>query len=907
MSEILQPKLLIYKDETTYMDVSSYLRNINVSAGDVDGILDTGIDNSQQKLTFTLNNSIEKNFNPNVFYGAYSYAKALLKGNGTNKINYPFNNIFSNTIGCITYGENRTVNYDNYTLATFTNFDLQNIENYELENGSINIEIITYDGSISHNGDKFIFDEVIATDKWLEVTFAYYDTTKLNEINDLNGTLSPLAQANAYIEYYETYGDLLLYREEITITSATEYTLTNSLIKGSATPYFSTNTNVDNKTLFDCLFKTGSADNKIIVTNSNLQIGDVIGIQYAYINGSTEIQFKGKLGNKITSTRSGLTCIATAQDKPLRVFYTPEDTIRDYSSAVTLDILVKEIMEDTSLTLESTDIIGGKTVYTFNKEVKLVIEDPPLFNVLPKEDNLSGKSAWNIIQDYMAQSTYFLGVEYSSIINDIALVMRFPPRSTTETPVLECTSSDIVKSTQILTSDENVRDKVVVKYVDENNTTQTVTKTDPNSTLETTQTAYIDLPNTSAIDTQEEAETLAQTVLEDLSTVTGQVSLELNYTPTRIRFFDTVRFYDRLISDQPLNLYVESINKSIDFSGKSLTITLTGSTIIPRTHNRRWTKIANAGNKFQNNVKAKNFISDGILIGTGVTDDGNNGLYSVTPKDDALDTIFKIDTDTGQVLFQSEDGEYEFITGDNYLKINSTDGVEIKANNLLIDSQTAEIKNDKFRIYAEPTGSSSQVLINVDYTNTTLYPGGVTAQWQVGDTDGNYLKYENGVQTQRGVYILENTSEIGDPTSYIDFNTGYILYGYNNDGLAMLKRNYPGFFGRGFLFENTASDTATTSVSEFRVYSATGTTLATSQQTFLEISSHIDSLGGYSEISCSAVTSGTNYGYVQIKKLRLDTTAPTIPIIGNIWYNQSTEGIRYQNGSNVRELIGTII
>jgi len=179
-------------------------------------------------------------------------------------------------------------------------------------------------------------------------------------------------------------------------------------------------------------------------------------------------------------------------------------------------------------------------------------------------------SVWDAIQKIAAQRGWFLGYRWDSGTGQFRLTFMEPPRSkSTADYTINYTDDIYVEDLDI--SDRDIRNVVKVTYQASDGSINTVTREDATSiSIYGRRACEIIESATSEIDTQAEAEALADAVLSDLKDLSGTTRIEMPLFP-ELDLFDMLEVTNPLISSSADLYAVESVRHTLDFDSGSFT------------------------------------------------------------------------------------------------------------------------------------------------------------------------------------------------------------------------------------------------------------------------------------------------------------------------------------------------
>ena len=277
-------------------------------------------------------------------------------------------------------------------------------------------------------------------------------------------------------------------------------------------------------------------------------IGTSIEIDYTYFYDL----FAGYLGDSIDTDPQSGTVTCQARDYAKRLQYSYIDTNTKYGSA--------------SGTVASTVI---QNIIDDNVDVPPNVYDPDSIPLAIKEDTYQYKSVWDATQKIITQAGWFMGYRYDDDANEWQLKILQPPRDK-DTADFDLTALDDIYTHNLDLSDNDIRNKITVSYRDEDSgSRENVIASDVNSIdAFGERPAQIEEADTSQIDTQAEAEDMAQYALEDLKDLPALTNVEMPILP-QMDLFSTFNAIDDRVSTDPQFYAVQSVEHQISISDGS--------------------------------------------------------------------------------------------------------------------------------------------------------------------------------------------------------------------------------------------------------------------------------------------------------------------------------------------------
>ena len=261
--------------------------------------------------------------------------------------------------------------------------------------------------------------------------------------------------------------------------------------------------------------------------------------------------FHGYLGDSIQVDGDSITCECRDLAKGLQNTYI--ETVQTYgsTSGVAAEMVIQSILDDN---LGS----GVVTLYT---------PTSPGFILHPYR--LEYQSVWDAIQQIAAQIGWWLGYRWDAATGKFRLTFMAPPRGKDASSAdWMLTAQDDIYTQPLDISDADIRNVVAVTYKDRTlGKRQTVTVSDATSIAKYGRRAMgIEEQDASLIDTQAEAQALAQAAVDDLRDMTGTTRIVMPLMP-QLELFHSVVVQNPLVSDQDDFYGVDSVMHTLDFEG----------------------------------------------------------------------------------------------------------------------------------------------------------------------------------------------------------------------------------------------------------------------------------------------------------------------------------------------------
>ncbi|MDI6872106.1 MAG: hypothetical protein QME79_12335 [Bacillota bacterium] len=259
--------------------------------------------------------------------------------------------------------------------------------------------------------------------------------------------------------------------------------------------------------------------------------------------------FHGYLGDNIQTDGPTVTCLCRDLAKRLQNCYI--ETSREYGSeaGTPAETVIQQIIDDN---------LGAG-------QVTLYCPVSPGFMIKPY--TVEYVTVWDAIQQVAAQIGWFLGYRWDSATGQFRLTLMEPPRTKSAATVdfvLDYTDDFYAEELDI--TDADVRNAIKVTY--RNSATgqrASVTVEDAASIAEYgCRAMQIEEADTSLIDTQAEAQALANAALADLKDLTATTRIEMPFLPT-MDVFSGIVIHDPRVSSTDDFFGVESVLHTLEF------------------------------------------------------------------------------------------------------------------------------------------------------------------------------------------------------------------------------------------------------------------------------------------------------------------------------------------------------
>lgn len=282
--------------------------------------------------------------------------------------------------------------------------------------------------------------------------------------------------------------------------------------------------------------------------------------------------FHGHLGDRIKRNGAAVTCECRDLAKLLQDCWIEE--VRQYGSeaGVPVATVLQAIMNDN---------MGADAP---------VLWVPQATSFMVKPYQVEYQSVWSALQAVAAQMGWFLGYRWDPGTGEFRLALVEPPRDKTA-PDWAFTADDDIYTQDLDVSDTDVRNVVQIIYRNRTlNERRTVTVEDATSIAEFGRRAMgIEEGDTSLIDTESEARTMAALALGDLKDMTGSTSIDMPLFPA-MDVFSTFTLENRQASDTVDFFAVDSVRHTLDFEGNKFRTAVIASRKV-RGSRARWLRM----------------------------------------------------------------------------------------------------------------------------------------------------------------------------------------------------------------------------------------------------------------------------------------------------------------------------
>lgn len=197
-------------------------------------------------------------------------------------------------------------------------------------------------------------------------------------------------------------------------------------------------------------------------------------------------------------------------------------------------------------------------------------------------------SAWQAIQQVADQSSVDCRYLYVDSIGDWRLVVQSISRDLSAADFTYDRSGAF--SNELEVTDDYIRNRVLVEYRDASTGNRSTVEAKNQSTGDYSidnygeDAVYITEADTSIIDTEVEAQRMADTILADLKDLYAQASITVPFDPS-IEIFDRVQVTDAQMSDNPLTLSIARVQHAMQAGDWITQISLTGTVALKQ---QRW-------------------------------------------------------------------------------------------------------------------------------------------------------------------------------------------------------------------------------------------------------------------------------------------------------------------------------
>lgn len=315
---------------------------------------------------------------------------------------------------------------------------------------------------------------------------------------------------------------------------------------------------------------TFNADTGTIIFTSPPGVDVAVTADYTYYY----TLFHGYLGDSISTSGPTVTCSCRDLAKRLQDYYI--ETVREYGSAggTAAETVIQAILDDNLG-------VGEITLYT---------PVSPGFVITPY--NVEYESVWDAIQQIADQIGWWLGYRWRESTGQFELTLMEPPRTKdAATADWAFTADDDLYANALDVTDRDIRNAVKLTYRDSTTGQRaSVTAEDATSIAEYGRRAMqIEEADTSLIDTEAEAQDLADVALADLKDLTGTTRLDTPLLPG-LRPMDGITVDDPRTSSTVDFYGLESVRHTLDFRGNRLRTEAVGSGKVIGAHTR-WLKM----------------------------------------------------------------------------------------------------------------------------------------------------------------------------------------------------------------------------------------------------------------------------------------------------------------------------